>query len=779
MPKKLYNISQFHDGINEVTNPSDIKDGECVSAYDAAIHHVGKIVMAGDYSNLLSAHTASNGAGHGLYSYRTDKTFAGGDGGQELLLVSDKATSEIDAYDGSSWINGAIKLGTGTSCAPVYYVADGELRVCDSTFDSLNTSMWYGYIDRERFGKFSTNHGVTSYSTSILYDNSGDLAGTFASTHGLITGDTIFATVSTSSTPISLYTKITVINTKDFSLDDLSYNVSYTQLDYVTNDIADYPYSDSGFFDKINKLYTPTLSAINEYTTTYTDPSAGEITLNIEEVAGSGDWSGNYEFAISAVFDSKQETLVDTTRNYRLNDSAISPDYLAISAGTSIDLHFSINVSSTGDISERVSSYKIYAREVNSSSWVLLSTVDMDTGISNSGWGSIALHLGSGTGTSPTTHANIPSPINASTFESETGYVDIESANDLYAEYKTAVMAGRRVYIGNVKAYSEDGEFIEMSDAMYRSPINRFDIFYNNNKVEVAINDGESITALAIYGDRLLQFKDKTLYVINIAQDIEYLEATFDFMGVKSQSQVTATEYGIAFINDQGLYLFDGQRVRDLTDGDIGKRIDIPAFFYAGQAANAFSGSHIGYDRLNKQIVLNKDNSANETGTFIYDFRSDSFSYTPAGFPTVVMSNFVNNYDGNLVFAYGSSSIVVAKWDNAPSASTDFKWEGKYVDFGAPSLRKKVYKAYISHINSGSSQIKLYYRLNGSTNNSDWVDLGYLTNTTAYYTSPQEFSITGVPSAYSIQLKLDATGTAPSGFEVNDMAIVYRTKNAK
>ena len=46
-----------------------------------------------------------------------------------------------------------------------------------------------------------------------------------------------------------------------------------------------------------------------------------------------------------------------------------------------------------------------------------------------------------------------------------------------------------------------------------------------NNIVEVAINDGDEIIALESIGDKLLQFKSKTLSFINIGGEFPFLES--------------------------------------------------------------------------------------------------------------------------------------------------------------------------------------------------------------------------------------------------------------
>ena len=79
------------------------------------------------------------------------------------------------------------------------------------------------------------------------------------------------------------------------------------------------------------------------------------------------------------------------------------------------------------------------------------------------------------------------------------------------SNYKTAVVAGRTMYIGNVKRVTSKNKTEQQSDAMYKSVVNKFDVFPETNKIEVNVQDGEDIIALEHFADRILQYKNKTL----------------------------------------------------------------------------------------------------------------------------------------------------------------------------------------------------------------------------------------------------------------------------
>ena len=114
----------------------------------------------------------------------------------------------------------------------------------------------------------------------------------------------------------------------------------------------------------------------------------------------------------------------------------------------------------------------------------------------------------------------------------------------------------------------QNGEIF--GDRMIKSPINKYNILPKSNFIDVAINDGDEITALAYYKDKILQYKKRKVFVINISGDFEFLEDTFENAGVLlGQSCVTKTPYGIVWANKSGCYIYDGSQLVNLIDNVI------------------------------------------------------------------------------------------------------------------------------------------------------------------------------------------------------------------
>ena len=187
------------------------------------------------------------------------------------------------------------------------------------------------------------------------------------------------------------------------------------------------------------------------------------------------------------------------------------------------------------------------------------------------------------------------------------------------ASYKTAVVHGRRAYIGNVIQNSKT-----YPDRILKSQVNKFDTFPDElGVVDVAIRDGENIVKLEAFADRILEFKENSLYVINVSENVDFLEDTFRNKGCAFDYHVTKTDYGIAWFNIHGVYFYDGKSVSNLLEKD-GMRLisesDWDAFITDGEDGSAddatMENAHIAYIPKKRQLLIKNEN----TDVFIYDF---------------------------------------------------------------------------------------------------------------------------------------------------------------
>ena len=399
-------------------------------------------------------------------------------------------------------------------------------------------------------------------------------------------------------------------------------------------------------------------------------------------------------------------------------------------------------------------------------------------------------------------------------YESETmvSQDDGVSNNKLTARYKTSTIANNRMYVGNVM---QDG--VIHGDRMLKSPIGKYNILPASSFIDVAINDGDEITALAYYKDKILQFKKRKIFVINISGDYEFLEDTFDNVGVFHQASVTKTPYGIAWANKTGCYLYDGQQMTNLIDNKIPVSLD-----YASISNNYWSVGTTGFDFVlgylqDGDTLLVKWSSDNvsasgvpEAATYHFPTKSWMFSVRSIAGNTGTgdsgaISNMITDVNGDILYyRFRSGTLTyngIKKWSNAALGTGDnkiFYFTTKDFTFGDIINRKKIYKVYVTYKTTDGSDSKITLQA-GTNSGSQAVAFSASaskfagTSTACYHASDGLLDTGGAwkiaelkfttPSTfnniYSFQLGFLSLAADDIVFEINDMSIVFKTKRTK
>ena len=131
----------------------------------------------------------------------------------------------------------------------------------------------------------------------------------------------------------------------------------------------------------------------------------------------------------------------------------------------------------------------------------------------------------------------------------------------LNCRWKTSTRLRNTLYVGNVYMEDEFGTRTHYPDRMMKSIPNKFDTFPNSMRIDVAVDDGDSIVKLANFAGKILQFKKKTLNIINATKEFEFLEASIKNMGIDYPTAVVDLKAGVAFANSQGLFIYNGKEI--------------------------------------------------------------------------------------------------------------------------------------------------------------------------------------------------------------------------
>jgi hypothetical protein len=547
--------------------------------------------------------------------------------------------------------------------------------------------------------------------------------------------------------------------------------------------------------------------------------------LSVISGGDKGDWEDKtYEFACTFIYDGNQESLLTTFDD---TFDATEGKKLAFSVYAQRD--------SNNEYPRRVSGGRIYIREeLSNDEWTLFADINIKDGARPTledeyfqwrldGAGEYRVNNTDTVGNRGSAFFILKSSKpNLDTYETLNGFSPSTKQiafGQQNSGYKTAVVAGRRAFVANVKydennigLESQSNDFSHFGDRIMYSEIGKFDTFPAHNFIDVAKGDGEDYVKLSFYGDRLLAFKQRTLQILNIASPSAsgwFLEKTVPYAGTFYPYSVCDTEYGIVWANKNGAYLYDGSTVTNITDNKIA---DDGSTSYSSVNWSSFSSINkiiVGYiPDLKQAIFIDRPDSASHA--FYYDFRYKSWYYGTNAAPnknnsgvtngssfTPIISNMVNDSNGKLLVAYdtqstnlgdvGTNKVVVTYHQTSEQSHTSYLLQTPDLHFNEPGKTKKVYAIYINYRHTGSTAIN-DSQVEYMTNNSGtWVAFNHLSDTIPqthssnynYSTIKLKPSATPV-SCQSIAFRFNFNSLAEdSKFAINDVVVEYRTLNKR
>jgi hypothetical protein len=775
MPKQFKTYTRFDGGLNTKSNARSIADNELAQANNVVVDEFGVVKTSGfsntDTSNYTSSSVDAQQPGFGLFQARMDYTGVSGTGTNtstiKTFVADTDATSDtrIDVADGSGSFSEAIDLGSTANGKVIYDLADGVVRVCDTNFGAGNSVKWYGYVNKKLWLKddlTQLNVGGGSAQTVnqwVVSDAPPKQPFDGIAATGLVSAvlgidDTLEGVAS--GTTVTLSGSTTITDSGNTAGTD-------TQLDTGLYVLINGPGTDTvGIVsrDSNTQLTIDSSKTWNESgsdTKLYIAPDAG-LGFNIQAEAVGSDGSipsGTYEFAQTFIYDGVQESL---------------PTVMTGLVTVTTNKRLSLSIIASHGYDERITGGRIYFRDSTSKGeFQLLADIDLTYGCRTNleskhvGWSTIY----SGASFLFCTVA-IQDP-NADTYSSLNGYnADLSSISigNTGEGYKTSVVSNRRRFVANVKSINDKGQTVVQSDRLMYSEINKFDTFPPFNFIDIGVNDGENFVKIESYADRLLAYKNKTLYVINVGGGSDtqwFLESEHKNMGVDFHSAVVKTDFGVAWVNKNGLYFYDGSQIRNLQT----KILESEWSSFVG------SDTMVGYEPTNKHLVVCRsasDSGSNNGDCYIYSFISGTFTFVETLFVDAVKSNLLTDAHGNMIAKTGTAQMD--SYNGVGTGGTKFDIKLKDDDFGLPNIVKKIYGITIEYASGATNTngVKYFYtnesgEKQGSANASDL-------NSTSNDLDVNRITFGSPLLASSFQVQLDLDGNSVQ--RVNSVAVEYR-----
>jgi len=686
LPKQIYNESDFSGGINGLDSPRDVTETQVIEGKSIAFDEKGRIRMLGravktEIGNIVSDNITNPGFDAGTSFFRfgydygmlddsDDDIFdTSPDAGETGFLVLGNR-EHIAIWDSSSatghWFTVAVDTGSDPGAGKrkmQFYFLNGALRAYNPTFFANSKPTWHGHVKRKLFGDANKDYSEWYTTTTKLMPPNGNTA--------------------------------------------------------FSNDFQ-------------NGNESPGRSAIVNENGGNCDVATDTLQISIDDLGNVGTWiAGTYNFYLSYIYDGSQESPVgpaggDTDGTAGM---AISAD-TTLSIGVVIDYNASLGT----DFNGRITGARLYYSDPVDGDGILYHLLDIDfakgcrkfneTEYTDWNEDTTDVHecptgLQGATLFSTSNTFDFEDMPKTVTYDMLNGYGPTEETD---IQFKCHTVLNNRLYVANIKQSNGD----TFPDRVVQTPINftgvpQYDTFpIESGILDIAANDGDAVTALEGYGDRILVFKKKNVYVLNVANGGGYVETKFANMGVHSPHQVTATKYGIVWINSSGCYLYqEGQPINLLGDklGTEGRLIT-PGMKW-NVAEDKFPA--IAYlPRIDKLLISIGLADGYSNDAWIYSFPKKSWSFGAGVIGSYVheRSNFVVDDHGDAYFAQNTGGTLdIYKWSDQAQSHNEFSILFRDFDAGQPNIRKKFYKAYVQFRCSDETNVVATYGVNGNYGN--------------------------------------------------------------
>lgn len=794
MPKRFKTYTRFDGGLNTKTNSRSIADNELARANNVIVDEFGMIKSCGKAIDNDTNYTdpslgGAQQAGYGLFQAVMDFKIDGTNTPSVFTFLADPSSAtKIDiSEDPAPFLKGVafdvdeIDLNvtsavSGTSNgAAVYDIADGAVRISDANFGANNTTKIYKFVKRKMWLDSSGSQLDIDGSSNTLtiseyvstfsglyrpFENPFITSATGYPTAGglVMTGDITQSGDLSNSSTISASPGAGIGSAHEASLDTTNFTLVNLE--------------DSTFHNISSANSGGVLSLAANLTTTAGDdnyilaPKAG-LGFNIEVTQpGAGTMTaGTYEFAQTFIYDETQESLPSAMKG---TIAIASSKYLQIRA-----------IAHNG-YNKRITGGRIYMRDSTAKGeWEFVADISLTYGCRTklegdyTAWGYPIYSSGTFRQgvfiCTVTIAAN-----NVDTFETLNGYSSSILNNHLATSsssgYKTSAISNRRKFVANVKMEDTTGTAVHQPDRLMYSDVNKFDTILPTNFIDIGVNDGEEFVKLEAFADRLLAYKNRTLYIINIGGGADtqwFLESSHQNMGVPFHEATVKTAFGVCWANKNGLYIYDGSRISNLQT----KILESEWESFIG------SDTMVGYEPTHKHLVIIRsasDTGSNNGDAYVYSFITKSFTFVEDLVADNVKSNPITDIYNKMSMAVSTNEIV--SYDGEPDDGTDFDVLLKDDDFGLPGIIKKIYGVtveYASGDNAHTNGVK-YFHTDSSGVKQSVVNGGTLAAT------EEDLDVNNVTfssplSVSSFQVQLDLNGSSVD--KINNISVEYRPTN--
>ena len=280
-------------------------------------------------------------------------------------------------------------------------------------------------------------------------------------------------------------------------------------------------------------------------------------------------------------------------------------------------------------------------------------------------------------------------------------------------KWNTATVVGNKAFYGNIDFKDENDQTIrERNRIVFTDNFKLDEAVVGTKFLDVGKNDGDEITALHSFQNRLYVFKTRNIYIYRIqsAQSVNFiLERHIAGTGCLHKHAVTDTPFGICFADNKQVSLLRGLEISELS-------LLIRDTYQGLDLQPNSGGLSLGYHSNINTLIVNYDSTAT---MYAYNFDTQSWSKFD-GHSGTFQSQFVMSDDHEVqTFDTTSEKVENLFVSTSNDATSTVKLKTKRFDFGLPDQFKRFTKLHITYLGSGgASQLTVKAYIDGNTTES-------------------------------------------------------------
>lgn len=324
-------------------------------------------------------------------------------------------------------------------------------------------------------------------------------------------------------------------------------------------------------------------------------------------------------------------------------------------------------------------------------------------------------------------------------------------------KWNTATVVGNKAFYGNIDFKDENDQTIrERNRIVFTDNFKLDEAVVGTKFVDVGKNDGDEITALHSFQNRLYVFKTRNIYIYRIqsAQSVNFiLERHIAGTGCLHKHAVTDTPYGICFADNKQVSLLRGLEISELS-------LLIRDTYQGLDLQPNSGGLSLGYHSNINTLIVNYDSTAT---MYAYNFDTQSWSKFD-GHSGTFQSQFVMSDDQELQTFDTTSEKVENLFVSTSNESTStVKLKTKRFDFGLPDQFKRFTKLHITYLGGGAPTnltVKAY--IDGNTTESFTQEIADSTTLTT-----DSFVVNELGKSIEIEISGVASNTRIDGIDID------------